>query len=149
MTYEMEKQYQANQAKPKKRVPLWLAITLGVGALVIGVLAGAATSGGAESAAPTPAPTVTVTTEVPAAVETGTCRDVAAELYDMLQTTTDEVLIPQNGVVQAMVGMLQNGIDIATVEQSTATMQEVTDAASDLTDRANALRSDYQRCVNP
>lgn len=113
--------------------------------LVLGGIIGTAAASGAHSA---PQPTKAVEVEVPAAVEVGTCRDVAIELQSIAQGMVSDVAVPQNEIIQTLVGVLQTG-DYTDVAATTTKMQGVTADINDLTDRVAVLRSDYDRCVNP
>lgn len=125
-----------------------VAVIVGAAALVLGVTVGGASASGAQSGAE-PQPTKTVTVEVPAAVERDGCREVAEELMDMLTDTANDVMIPQNEVIQTLVENLQYGVVTSEIESATAKMQSVSSATTSLTGRTQAVSSDYERCVNP
>lgn len=75
---------------PEPRLSRATSAALSVASLAVGVVLGASIVS-LGSAAATPAPTHTVEVEVPAAVETGTCRDVAFALHNMIIGTADEM----------------------------------------------------------
>lgn len=152
MTYEMEKQYQANRARKGEPEVTRKAALIGAGAillvgLVIGTILGASAGSGAPAASQ-PQPVETVTVEVPAAVETGTCKDVAIELHDMLQTMTDKVAIPQNEALQIVVAAATS-FDYSEIERATGIINGVTSTTQSLTARLTAVSPDYSRCINP
>jgi len=76
--------------RPEARIGVGVSAALSGVALGLGVAIGVSI-GSLSGAAAAPAPTHTVEVEVPAAVETGTCRDVAFALHNMIIGTADEV----------------------------------------------------------
>lgn len=136
--------------RPRRPLSPGLLGALAAVILAAGIVLGAAVGSGASKApaAAEPQPVKTVTVEVPAAVETGTCQDVAVELRDMLLTMTNEVAIPQNEALQIVVEAATS-FDYTQIDRATGIISGVTATTRSLTDRLTAVTPDYERCVNP
>lgn len=135
---------------PKKRIGLGASVALSAVALGLGVAVGAGVGSAASAAhsAAQPAPTKTVTVEVPAAVKTGTCRDVAEELWSMLADQNDQVIMPlAEGGSEGISAILDN--DYAGAQEAIAKIDGANEAINDLTVRVNEIGFDYRKCVNP
>lgn len=140
-----------SKSKSKKK---WLG-TAGVG--VVGIVLGAAigaagASGSAASGSPEPAPTVTVTAEPETVTETvevadPLCREVAAELFSMLETMNGEVVIPlANGAAEAIDAFIN--FDVGAAEQATDKVTGATAVMENMVGDIEAVSPDYITCQN-
>jgi hypothetical protein len=141
---------QADVPTPKK--PSWLRrhaahLATGAGLVLFGAIIGAASAGGAPSAAE-PQPVKTVTVEVPAAVVVNPCQDVAKELWSMLEAQNNEVTIPLAEGGSEGIDAILNG-DFAAADAAIEKINGANAAIGRLTDRVEAVGPEYQRCVAP
>lgn len=139
----------------KKAWPLALA---GVVGLTIGgasMSAGYTTDGEAGKGKPvtkvvtetvTPEPEV-VTEEVTVEVVDPACRAAAEELFSIIQTTNEKVSIPYSDIVITLIDQLQYGMDPATLDGVTATLQNVNQEVQDITTRIENVSPDYVACT--
>ena len=147
---------------PKRNRPWLLPVIVGASALLIGGIfgigigaaAGVAAGGVTVQAEPTPQPTVTVTEEVVKEVEVEVpgepiqdgCRDVAIELWSMLETMNNDVVIPlANGGSEGISAILA-GDDIA-FEQALNSINGANSTIEQLTVRIETVGPAYQTCT--
>lgn len=128
----------------KKTIVLLILGLLGV---IVGFAAGSATSHTSGSSEPAPTKTVTVEVEAPAADDG--CREVAVELMAILNETANDVVIPQNEVMNTLYQNLVSGYDEASILDATDTLKQIASTTDGLTERTKALAPDYQECTAP
>lgn len=146
-----------SEALARKAKPSWLrrhGLLIGVGAaaLVFGVLIGGAGKAAPADAAPAPVKTVTVTkeveVEVPASVADGGCREVAEELFSMLATQNEKVVLPlAQGGSEGIQAILDGRT--ADVQDAIAKINGANDEIRRLTVRATEIKTPYTLCINP
>lgn len=124
----------------KRYWPIGLAAIVGIG---IGAVA---------TPSPSEADPITVTEEVEVVKEVEvpdpTCREAAAELWSILGTAVNDVMLPYSDVTITLAGQLQYGADVATIQDATETVQGITATVEDLTARTDSIRPTYEECVS-
>lgn len=140
--------------------PSWLrrnALALGLGGagLILGAMIGLSAGSAGDSTAQ-PTPTVTVTeevvvteeVEVPAAPVDDGCQAVASELFSMLETMNNSVVLPLAEGGSGGIDAFLND-DIAGVEDSIAKIESANSELIALNGRLEAVGPDYVACVSP
>ena len=128
----------------------WIALSAAAVALVVGVAIGGAGAARKDAA---PAPTVTVQAEaetktVEKEVKDPTCREVAIELFSILQENHAGVTEPLMETVQILVGQVQSPYyDVSEIERGSSLLNEVSGTAYGLSSRIDSLSPEYQKCV--
>lgn len=117
-------------------------VITGVVALLLGAAIGGA--GAKPTEAPAAEPKV-VTDTVEVKVADPLCKEVAAELFDMLETMNNDVLMPlSQGSAESIDAFLAS--DFAGIEAATTKVEGANAALVGLTDRTDALSPDYIAC---
>ena len=128
-------------------------VWLGASATAVVFLIFGATIGASGTADSEPAPTATVTAEPMPAVTVAaepddSCRVAAVELQSILSSTVNDALIPYTTITTNLIGMLQYGIDQATLDETTTLVGDATSVVDGLTQRTKAITPAYDACVS-
>ena len=141
----MTDQIIATPEKPslwKRSWPIGLAAVVGLGI-------GAVATPIASAADPT---IVTETEEVKVVQEVEvpdpTCREAAAELWSLLDTSVNGIMLPYSDVTMTLIDQLQYGADVVTLEGVTGEIQSITSTAEGITERIGGIRPSYEECVS-